>query len=64
MKDFYATYPQCQKCILRHSRWLDAGYRQSHQTAMIDAIYDLQGNRLNEMHKGINIVGGKKVLIK
>ena len=29
-----------------------------------DAIYNLAGQRLNKMHKGINISGGKKVLVK
>jgi hypothetical protein len=28
------------------------------------AIYNLQGQRLNSLQRGINIIGGKKVLIK
>ena len=27
-----------------------------------DAIYNLAGQRINKMHKGINIVNGKKIL--
>ena len=28
------------------------------------AIYNLAGQRVNKMQKGVNIVGGRKVLIK
>ena len=28
------------------------------------AIYNLQGVRLNKLHKGLNIVGGKKIVVK
>ena len=28
------------------------------------AIYNLQGVRMNKLQKGLNIVGGKKVLVK
>ena len=31
---------------------------------IIPAIYNLQGVRLNNLRKGVNIVGGKKVIIK
>ena len=29
-----------------------------------DAIYNLQGVRLNKLQKGLNIVGGKKIFVK
>lgn len=29
-----------------------------------ERIYNLSGQRLNKMHKGINIIGGKKVVVK
>lgn len=33
-------------------------------TGTTDAIYNLAGQRLSRMQKGINIVGGKKILVK
>ena len=32
--------------------------------AKYKTIYDLKGNRLNHVTKGVNIVNGKKVLLK
>jgi hypothetical protein len=29
-----------------------------------EAIYNLNGQRLNKIHKGINIVDGKKIMVK
>ena len=29
-----------------------------------DAIYDMNGRRLNEMHRGINIINGRKILVR
>lgn len=29
-----------------------------------NAIYDLQGRKLDKLHKGINIINGKKVLVR
>ena len=34
------------------------------KTEGTEGIYNLQGQRVNSLQKGINIVGGKKVLVK
>lgn len=30
----------------------------------VTVIYDMEGRRLNEMRKGINIINGKKIFVK
>jgi hypothetical protein len=44
------------------------GIKRTEDTEKTEAtegvIYNLQGQRLNSLQRGINIIGGKKVLIK
>lgn len=43
---------------------LVTGIRTMYSVPIVEGVYDLSGRRLTQPHKGINIINGKKIIVK